>query len=84
MQRLFAFAILISSCLVTAQVAHLEGSQTQPSQIRNAKLETVSASGHLQQQISTYAAAQNGIVSMTPPASGNDRPYSLYCLRNVV
>ena len=61
MQRLFAFAILISSCLVTAQVAHLEGSHTQPSQIRNAKLERVSASRHLQQQISSYAAAQNGI-----------------------
>ena len=61
MQKLFFLVTLVSSCFVTAQVAHLEGLSTQPSQIRNAKLETVSASGNLQQQVSDYAARQSGV-----------------------
>jgi hypothetical protein len=74
MQRLFAFAILVISCIGNAQVARLEGSQAQPPQIRNAKLETVPASGSLQQQISAYAARQSGIAWIgyaVPAVSGN-------------
>lgn len=66
--------ILLVSCFGAAQVARLEGSQTQPPQIRNAKLETVSASGNLQQQISELAARQSGISWIgyaVPAVSGN-------------
>src|SRR5690349_9416412 len=74
MQKLFILGILISSCFSAAQVARLEGSPTLPPQIGNAKLETVSASGNLQQQISEFAARQSGIswIGYTVPAiSGN-------------
>ncbi|HWY68959.1 MAG TPA: HEAT repeat domain-containing protein [Terriglobales bacterium] len=74
MQRLFAIAILISSCFGSAQVARLEGPQTQPPQIRNAKLETVSTSANLQEQISGFAARQSGIGWIgyaVPAVSGN-------------
>ena len=74
MQRLFAVAILISSCFGAAQVARLEGTPTQLPQIRNAKLETIAASGNLQLQIDTYATRQNGVAWIgyaVPAVKGN-------------
>jgi len=74
MQKLIVLAILIVSCFGTAQVARLEGAQTQLAQIRNAKVETVSASGNLQQQISDFAARQSGIAWIgyaVPAVRGN-------------
>src|SRR5215468_54122 len=74
MQKLSLLIILLVSCFGAAQVARLEGSQTQPAQIRNAKLETVSASGSLQQQISAFADGQSGVAWIgyaVPAVSGN-------------
>jgi len=74
MRKLFLLVILSLSCFSIAQVAQLEGEQTRPPQIRNAKLQTVSASGNLQQQISAYAAAQNGVAWIgyaVPAVAGN-------------
>jgi len=61
MQKLFVLAIIIASCFSRAQVAKLEGSSTQPAEIRNARLETVPASGNFEQQISAYAQRQGGV-----------------------
>ena len=74
MKTLFTLILLLVSGFGAAQVARLEGPQTQPPQIRNAKLETVSASGNLQQQISEFAARQSGIAWIgysVPAVSGN-------------
>jgi hypothetical protein len=75
MQKLSALILLLVSSLGAAQTARLEGPQTQLPQIRNAKLETVSASGNLQQQISAYAANQSGIawIGYAVPAVGGNR-----------
>ena len=61
MQKLFVLAILVASCCSRAQVVKLEGSSTQPAEIRNARLETVPASASLEQQISAYAQRQGGV-----------------------
>lgn len=61
MQNLSVLILVFTSYFGTAQVAQLEGPQPRPPQIRNAKLETVSASGNLQQQISEFAARQSRI-----------------------
>src|SRR5262245_15407944 len=61
MQKPFVIAVLFLSTLVPAQVAQLEGTQTRPPQIRNAKLETIAATANLQQQIEAHAARQSGV-----------------------
>ena len=74
MPKLFLPAILFLSTLGAAQVAQLEGAQTRPAQIRNAKLETVAATGNLQQQIEAYAGRQSGVAwigYVVPAVKGN-------------
>ena len=75
MHKLMILVILFLSCFSTAQVAQLEGAHNQPPRIRNAKLEMVSASGNLQQQIEAYATRQSGIawIGYAVPAVGGNR-----------
>ena len=75
MQMKLATAFLFAGSLCAAQVAHLEGPQPAMPQLKNAKLETVAASGNLQQQITTMTARQGGIawIGYAVPSLGSNR-----------
>src|SRR5581483_12176326 len=78
MKPTFMFAImLVGAC--SAQVS-LKTDPTEMPQIKNGKLETVAASGNLQQQIETFAARQNGTawIGYAVPAVSSHRTICCY------
>lgn len=61
MKTQLILATVFAASLCAAQVARLDAPQGEAPHIRNAKLETLTASGSLQQQIEAYAARQTGV-----------------------
>jgi hypothetical protein len=75
MRKVFAFGLIFCAWFCAAQVAHLEPSQAGLPQIRNAKLDTIAASGSLEQQITTFGTRQSGTawIAYAVPSNGSNR-----------
>jgi hypothetical protein len=74
MKNTLTFALLLSASFGLAQVS-LNGPDTIAPHIKNAKLESVAASGNLQQQIEAFASRQSGTawIGYTVPAVSGHR-----------
>src|SRR5690348_7134959 len=72
-------AITLLVGMSSAQVS-LKSDATEIAQIKNAKLETVTASGNLQQQIEAFASRQSGTawIGYALPATGSHRTICCY------